>query len=97
MGSITIHQIVTLYVWLGVSALLVLLALIARFYEHLSGERTHYLLFALAIALLAGASIRQTVRDQLTGDALADLLAAAGGAIMGALCIHIYRLMIRGR
>ena len=50
-----------------------------------------------AIAVLAGASIRQTVRDQLIGDARADLLAAAGGAITGALCIHIYRLMIRGR
>ncbi len=97
MGSITVHGMVTLYTWLGVSALLVVLALIARFYERLSGERTHYLLFALAIALLAGASFRQTVRDQLTGDALADLLAAAGGAITGALCIHIYRLMIRGR
>lgn len=97
MGSITVHQIVTLYIWLGVSALLVLLALIARFYERLSGERTHYLYFALAIALLAGASMRQIARDQLTGDALADLLAAAGGVMMGALCLHIYRLMIRGR
>ena len=28
---------------------------------------------------------------------LGDLLAAAGGVMMGALCLHIYRLMIRGR
>lgn len=97
MGSITVHQFMTLYIWLGVSALLVLLALIARFYERLSGERTHYFYFALAIVLLAGASMRQIARDQLTGDALADLLAAAGGVMMGALCLHIYRLMIRGR
>ncbi|MCL4238552.1 MAG: hypothetical protein KJ047_09925 [Anaerolineae bacterium] len=97
MDSIAVHPIVTLYIWLGVSALLVLFALIARFYERLSGERTYYFLFFLAITLLAGASMRQITRDQLAGDALADLLTAAGGALVGALCLHIYRLMIRGR
>ena len=97
MGSVSIHQFLTLYIWFGLSALLALMALIARFYERLSGKRTYYQLFMVPALAFAGATIRLAQLDHVAGDALADALLLAGGVSLIALCAHVYRLMTSGQ
>ena len=52
MDSVSAHQLLILYSWFGLSALVFLMALIARFYERLSGQRTYYRLFRCPCWLL---------------------------------------------
>ena len=95
--SISIHQFLTIYAWFGLSALLCLLMLIARFYEQLSGKRTYYQFFAVPVLAFAVATIRQAQLDRVTGDAWVDLGLLVAGVTVGTLCIHVYRLMTSGR
>jgi hypothetical protein len=93
MNDISLHQILTIYVWFGMSVLVFLLALIARFYERLSGQRTYYQLFSVPVIALAGATIRLVSVDQLTGDGWGDGLLLLSGVSLAALCVHVYRRM----
>lgn len=93
MDTFSIHQVLTVAAWFGLTALLFLIALIARKYEKLSGARTYYQLFAVPVLLFAGGMVRQAQRDQITGDTLGDLLMFAAAMALGALCLHTYRLM----
>lgn len=97
MGNVSIHQIATITIWFGLGALLFLMALIARFYERLSGQRTYYRLFSLPLAGLAVATIVMTRQDVVAGDVAADLFLLLSGITLGALCLHVYRLMTSGR
>ena len=97
MDNPSIHQFLTIVTWLALSMLLVLLALIARKYETLSGERTYYRLFAVPVLAFAGAALRQVQTDQITGDPAADLFLLAGGLVLAGLCLNVYRRMTSGR
>ena len=97
MSDISLHQFLTIYAWFGLATLLFLLALIARFYERLSGQRTYYQLFAVPILAFAGAAIRFSSRNQVTGDAWGELLLLLTGTSLAMLCLHVYRLMTSGR
>lgn len=97
MGSVSIHQFVTIYTWFGLGALFFLMALIARFYERLSEQRTHYRLFALPMVTFAVATVIFTRQDVITGVIAGDLFLFVGGLALGGLCLHIYRLMTSGR
>lgn len=97
MNSLSLHQVFTVYVWFGLGAVLGLMALIARFYERLSGQRTYYQLFAVPILALAGATVQYSRLDQVTGDPLGDICLFVAGASLTALCVHVYRLMTSGR
>jgi hypothetical protein len=97
MDQISLHQFLTIYTWFGLSALIFLLALIARFYERLSSQRTYYQLFVLPVITFAGATIRLSSLDQVTGDSWGDGLLLISGIILAALCLHVYRRMTSGR
>jgi hypothetical protein len=94
---VSLHQFLTIYAWFGLSALLFLMALIARFYERLSGERTYYQLFAVPVIAFAGATLRETQLDQVTGDISTDIFLLIGGVSLAVLCLHIYHQMTSGR
>jgi hypothetical protein len=91
--SISSHQFLSIYTWFGLSALLLLMALIARFYERLSNQPTYYRWFAFPILTWGGATIRQVHLDQLTGDPWMDLLLLVSGLSLAALCLNLYQLM----
>lgn len=97
MSGISLHQFLTIYVWFGLAALIFMLALIARFYERLSGQRTYYRWFTLPVLAFAASTVRFASLDQLSGDIAADGLLLVGGVSLAALCIHTYRLMTSGR
>jgi hypothetical protein len=90
------HQFLTLYTWFAVLALVGLMALIARFYERLSGERTYFYWFLVPGAAFGGAAARLSMLDRVTGDAWADACLLVGGVSLGVLCVHIYRRMTSG-
>ncbi|MBN1200873.1 MAG: hypothetical protein JXJ20_03355 [Anaerolineae bacterium] len=97
MDNISLHQFLTVYVWFGLSTILFLFALIARFYERLSGQRTYYRLFTIPALAFTGATIRLASLDQVTNDMVGDGFLAIGGVSLAVLCLHVYRLMTSGR
>lgn len=97
MNDFSLHQLLSIYIWFGLSALLFLLALIARFYERLSGEHTYYRLLAVPAVLFSVALLRLAGLDRLVGDTWGDVLLLVGGASLTALCLHVYHLMTSGR
>lgn len=96
MDSVSIHQFLTIFTWFGLTALLFMLALIARKYEILSGERTYFQLYALPALAFAGAAIRQAQRDQIAGDPWNDVFLLIGGVVLAGLSLHLYRRMTSG-
>lgn len=97
MESVSVHQFLTIYIWFGLTGLVFLMALIARFYERLSGKRTYYLGFTVPIAAFAGATVRLVGLDRLIGDPWANALLLVGGLALAGLCMHVYHLMTSGR
>ncbi len=97
MTAITAHQSLTLLSWFAIAIVLVILLLIARFYESVSGERTYFWLFGAPIILWGIASARYAFLGQVGGDPLGDVLWLAGGLLLACLCIYLYNLMTAGR
>ncbi len=97
MTAISFNQALTIYIWFVLTILLLLLLLIARFYQNVSHEQTYYFLFGVPIILFGIASARDAFIDQVSGDLLGDAMWFAGGVILIGLCIHLYNLMTTGR
>jgi hypothetical protein len=97
MDNLSLHQFLTIYIWFGLGMLLFLFALIARFYERLSGQRTYFRLLTIPVLAFAGATVRFSSLDQVTGDVWGDGCLLIGGVSLAALCWHVYRLMTSGR
>lgn len=97
MDEISLHQVLTLILWFGIGVFIFFLALIAHFYERLSGQRTYYRWFAVPVLAFAGATLRFTQLDRLTGDWAGDLLLFVAGISLAVLCWHMYHLMTSGR
>ncbi len=96
MDSVSIHRVLALYTWLGVSILIGWMALIARFYERLSGERTRYRWFLVPVLSFGGAAARRFMLDRAVGDPATNVLLATGGVTLGLVCWRMYRLMTSG-
>lgn len=86
-----------LYSWFPLSAVILFLLLIARFYQKFSGERTFFGWYGLPLILFAVALVRYASIEQVVGDPLADLLMGAGGLCLLLLSAHLLRLMVGGR
>lgn len=97
MNPITVHQALTLIAWFALASLLLILLLIARFYQNVSGERTHFWVFGIAVVLFGIAAARYAFVDRTGGDPLGDLLSLAAGVVLAGMCIYLYNLMTAGR
>jgi len=97
MTTLSAHQGLTIFSWFVLSSLLLILLLIARFYQNVSGERTYYWAFGLPMIMFGAASARYAFLDRLGGDALGDGLSLAGGLLLAGICIYLYNLMTAGR
>ncbi len=85
MTAITAHQTLTILSWFAIAILLVILLLIARFYENVSGERTYFWLFGAPIVFWGMASARYAFLGEVSGDPLGDVLWLAGGLLLAGL------------
>jgi hypothetical protein len=97
MTTISLHQALTIFSWFALAVLLVILLLIARFYENMSGEKTRFWLFGAPIVIFGMASARYAFIDRMTGDLLGDVLWMLGGIVLAGMCILLYNLMTSGR
>jgi hypothetical protein len=94
MIAVLLGRIAALYSGLAAAALLVLLALIARFYQRQAHVRSGYPVFLLpALALLLAGTRYATLDGQISGDLAADLLRLGGGACLIGWGAYLLRLM----
>jgi hypothetical protein len=86
-----------LYTWFPLAVLLLILLLIARFYQKFSGERTLFRFFVIPVVLFGAATVRYVSVNQMLGDGLGDALSAAGGIVLLGLSLWLYRRMMYHR
>ncbi len=91
--SITLNQVLTIYIWFVLAVVLAILLLIARFYEQMSHEPTYYRAFMAPLLFFGLASARDASINQIGGDPLADGLWLIGGVMLISLCLYLFRLM----
>ena len=92
-----LNQILMVYTWFPLSAMLAILLLIGRFYEKQTGEATRYGLFLVPILCFGLATIYNARANQVVGLAAGDLLFMVGGVVLAYLCWQLYRNMTAGR
>lgn len=97
MDVARLNQVLTIFAWFPLAALLAILLLIARFYQRLTGEKTRYTLFVLPIVLFGLAAADYAITTQGREALLGDSLMFAGGALLLGLCLSLYRQMTAGR
>jgi hypothetical protein len=97
MGTLNLNQILLIYTWFPLAALLAIILLIARFYQNQAHESTRYPLFALPVVLFGLAAAHYANLNLVTGDAVGDLLMFTGGVVLAVLCVALYRQMTAGR
>ena len=97
MDSVSFHQFLVLYTWFPLIAVLLLLLLIARFYQKFSGERTYFPAYIIPIMGYGIVAVRYAGHEQITGDLPADIISLISGIILLVLCIHLYNLMMSHR
>jgi len=97
----TLLNVLTLYSWIAVSAMIWVLIRIARFYQVKHAElysgtpkhRTYYALFGVPLLLFCFAAGRYVWYGDLAGDLPGDLALAAGGVVLSVSSYCLYRLM----
>lgn len=97
MLDLTGHQLLTVLNWFLMSILIGFLILIARAYEQITAEKTHYWRFLIPLLLLGGASVRTAFVNDLGSDAFADVLWAIGGFSLALLSLSLYNSMMSQR
>ncbi len=97
MDVARLNQVVTIFTWFPLVALLAILLLIARFYQGLTGEVTRYPLFVAPMLLFGLAAVTEVLAGQARESLLTDGLMFVGGAILLGLCLSLYRRMTAGR
>ncbi len=97
MDTLSLLQLLTIYAWFPLAALLAIVLLMARFYQNLTGENTRYRFFVLPMVIFGLASAYYASIDRALGDPLGDVLLFLGGAALLYLCVNLYRQMTAGR
>jgi len=93
-----LDELLMLYTLLAIGALVGMLALIARFYQLRSGERSRYRLFLVPLGLFALGGLYQALTIRIPGDdPVDDALLFLGGASLFGLCYLVLHLMTRRR
>jgi hypothetical protein len=91
---LSLNQLLMLYTWFPLAALLFFMLLIGRFFEKFSGERTFFRLFIVPMFFFGAAAVRYTSINLVSGDLLGAMLLTAGGLMLIWLCAILYRRML---
>jgi len=87
-------QVLTVYSWLVIGALLYFLWRIARFYQDASGQHVGHRLLVLPGALLTAGVIWYLCHDSdFIGQPIGDVLLFAGGILLFLFSEHLQKLM----
>ncbi len=91
MDSLTLHQVFIALTWLLLTLLLIILWLLARFFQRLSAKQTHYRWLLVPLVLFTAAAIQAIAAPEGTPAAYAA--AFIGSLWLSAFCLHLYRKM----
>ncbi|NJL95583.1 MAG: hypothetical protein HC915_18570 [Anaerolineae bacterium] len=91
--AFTLTQVFLLIAWFASSGLIFVLAMIARFYEMTSGQRTLFRYYLAPVVLFSLGMARYLAQDAWAGDALADALLLAGALLAVVLSVWLYQQM----
>jgi hypothetical protein len=97
ISSLSLNQLLALYSWFPLAALLMFMLLIARFYEKFSGNRMYFKGFVIPLILFGMAIVRYASVDGIVGDAIADVALISAGITLVTLCIVVYWQMLRSK
>ncbi len=97
MTPLALAQLLSLYTWFALAALLLIALLIARFYQQFSGEKTHFRWFFVPIVLFGASVLRYNSIDRIVGDPIGEIAAGLSAAILFILSLRLYRQMTHGR
>jgi hypothetical protein len=91
----TVNAVLLLAAWAVISALIVVLYRIARFYQITSGRRSRYQWFGVPLILLAAAAVINGVAGE--PNLASDALLLLGGSSLIGLGYNLLRLMTGSR
>jgi hypothetical protein len=95
---ITLAKLLTLCIWIGTAALIMLLYRIAHFYQVTTGLRSHYRFFLVPVILFLAGMLRYLIIDtRIAGDIIGDLLFFLGGVSLSLIGYFLLKLMTGGR
>jgi hypothetical protein len=97
MSAFSLNQVLALYTWFPLVALLFIYLLVARFYQRFSGVRTFFWLYIIPMILLGASAVRYASVEQLQGDFLGDIFLFSGGAVLMALSTWLFQQMMTNR
>ena len=92
-----LHRALTLYIWLVVGVLIIILHRVARSYQLTSGRRSYYQLFWLPVIFISLGALRYALQGALSGDVLGDGLMLIGGLLLMGLSYYLLNLMTGNR
>ena len=94
MSDVSLHQLLVLFTWFPLAALLFISLLIARTYQKFSGVQTYFWLYTVVGILFGVMSVRYASVGLVISDAFSDIFAGIAGVLLLALFIRLYVHMI---
>ncbi len=94
MTTLSLGQVLALFTWFPLAALIFIMLLIARFYERFSGRYTFYRAYLIPMVMFGVASVRYASSDRVVGDWIADVLFIIGGFVLGGLSTLLFWRML---
>jgi len=94
VNAFSLNQVLSLYTWFPLVALLFIYLLIARFYHRFSGVRTYFWLYLIPMVLYGGSAVRYASVEHLDGDLLGDGFFLAGSVVLLALSTWLFHNMM---
>ena len=95
--TVSLSQFLFIASWFAFAGVAFILALIARFYENLSGTETYYRFYGIPVLTFGLAIARYASVGRWTGDWFGDLLTTITGIILTGLCYVLYSRMTARR
>lgn len=95
MSNVSLHQLLVLYTWFPLAALLSFCLLIGRFYQKFSGGRTYFWLYLPCTILFGIFFVRLAGVDVFQADFLADVLSIIAGSLLLFLSLLLYFRMMK--
>jgi hypothetical protein len=91
-------KLLTLYIWIGIVVLILLLNRIARFYQLTTGVKTHYRLFFIPVSFILLGTVRYLFSEAgFAGDVVGDIFFFLAGVSLALLGYYLLQLMTGGR
>ncbi|PJF39217.1 MAG: hypothetical protein CUN55_14995 [Phototrophicales bacterium] len=97
METITISQVALLVFWFALALMIFIVALIARFYEANTQQKTYYRWYVFPVVLFGLSSIRYVSLDKWGHDLIADSLTFLSGLYLLGLSLRLYHCMTNRR